>query len=194
MANNTTNKTKKKDLTLLQKNFCREYLKDFNATRAYKRAGYSTVGKGSEVSACRLLKNVKVKAELQRLTDKLAKKQELSAEWVLKNLKEISARSMEKEHVKYFDKSSKEYVDETKLVRNLETEELEEVYVYKYDSNGAIRANELIGKHLGMFTDKMEISGETTQNVKTDNEDLSKLSNKELKQLISIKKKMSSDE
>lgn len=48
-----------------QERFCLEYMKDYNATNAYIRAGYSAEGAGQ--SASRLLKNAKVKGRLDQL-------------------------------------------------------------------------------------------------------------------------------
>ena len=48
-----------------QRVFLEEYLKDFNATQAYIRAGYSE--NGARQSASRLLSNADIKAELQRM-------------------------------------------------------------------------------------------------------------------------------
>ena len=42
---------------------------------------------------------------------------------------------------------------------NRSSGEWEETGEYKFDSAGANRATELLGKHLGMFVDKVEHSG-----------------------------------
>lgn len=39
------------------------------------------------------------------------------------------------------------------------TGKMEETGMYQFDSKGALRALELIGKHLGMFGDKVHVSG-----------------------------------
>ena len=57
--------------------FCREYLIDLNATRAYG-AVYKTKGKKAEASGCRLLGNAKVKERLAELF----KKRKLSFDFV----------------------------------------------------------------------------------------------------------------
>ena len=56
----------KDDLTPKQQAFSREYLVDFNATQAAIRAGYSE--KTANEQAARLLVNVSVQAEIQKLT------------------------------------------------------------------------------------------------------------------------------
>lgn len=55
----------KDGLTDKQQAFCREYIKDFNATQAAIRAGYSK--KTAYSQGQRLLKNVVVKVEIGRL-------------------------------------------------------------------------------------------------------------------------------
>lgn len=42
---------------------------------------------------------------------------------------------------------------------NSETRQMVETGEFEFDSNGANKALELIGKHLGMFKDKLEHSG-----------------------------------
>ena len=54
-----------------QQLFALEYLKDLNAAGAYRRSGYKGRGNTAEVEACRLLRNPKVKAIIDReLTDR----------------------------------------------------------------------------------------------------------------------------
>jgi phage terminase small subunit len=129
-------------LTDKQEAFIREYMVDLNATQAAIRAGYSE--KTATEQGSRLLTNVKVLARIEELKNKRAEKLEVDAEWVLKRLMQISDRCMTAEPV---------------LAFNYETKELEETGEYKFDSTGANKSTELIGKHLGMFKDKVEHSG-----------------------------------
>lgn len=66
--------------------FCLEYLKDFNASRAYRDAGYSE--NGARQSAFRLLTHADVQARLTGLIKRRAEKVQVSAEWVLEKLVE----------------------------------------------------------------------------------------------------------
>src|SRR5699024_39280 len=90
----------------------------------------------------RLLTNANVLARIKELKDKRADELELDAYWVLKRLKDISDRSMQMEPVMQFDPALGEMV---------ETGE------FQFDSNGANRATELIGKHIGMFDPKLQL-------------------------------------
>jgi phage terminase small subunit len=124
-----------KKLNERQKRFCQEYTKDLNGKQAAIRAGYSA--KTAEVQASKLLRNPKVSEYLQSLMDKRAKKVELTAEDVLKDIMDTrdTCRDL---MVRFTDDG--ERVDMAAL-------------------NGRNKANELLGKHLRLFTEKMEVSG-----------------------------------
>ncbi len=71
-------------LTPKQQQFAREYLTDFNATQAAIRAGYSE--KTANEQGSRLLANVKVAAEIQRLGQKTAQKLDITRESIMQEL------------------------------------------------------------------------------------------------------------
>ena len=59
-------------LTIKQEKFCLEYVKSGNARTAYIAAGYSHNKDGTtDVNACRLLKNDKIKARLAELANEI---------------------------------------------------------------------------------------------------------------------------
>lgn len=131
-------------LTDKQEAFVREYMIDLNATQAYIRAGYNVKSPDvAKANASRLLTNANVLARIEELQAERSKKLELDADWVLRRLKEISDKCMQAEPVMTFDYESKSMV---------ETGE------FQFDSTGANKATELIGKHLGMFKDKLDIN------------------------------------
>lgn len=121
--------------------FIDEYLVDLNATQAAIRAGYSE--RTAYSIGQRLLKNVEIHARVQELKAKRAERLDLDAYWVLKRLMEISDKSMSAEPVMEFDHEEKQLVPTGE---------------YKFDSAGANRATELIGKHLGMFKDNNNVN------------------------------------
>jgi len=82
-----------KQLTEKQKVFAMEFLKDFNATQACIRAGYSKKT-ARQIGSENLSKPV-IAQYLQSLMDKRAEECELSAEYVLKNLKMVAERCMQ---------------------------------------------------------------------------------------------------
>jgi len=83
---------KREDLTLKQELFAREYIKDFNATRAAIEAGYSKKTAGQASS--RMLKIVKIREFVKKLTVKRMDEVEIDAEWVLRELKALNDVSL----------------------------------------------------------------------------------------------------
>ncbi|MDP2618611.1 MAG: terminase small subunit [Hyphomicrobiales bacterium] len=75
-------------LNAKQRRFVDEYLVDLNATQAAIRSGYSK--RTAEQQACRLLKNVKIAAEVGRLRADLATKAELQRSDLLAEYRKIA--------------------------------------------------------------------------------------------------------
>lgn len=124
-------------LTDKQERFCQEYLKDLNASAAARRAGYS--GKNSDAIGSELLGKTGVSERVKELMDKRSKRIELSADKVLSDIEEIRERCMQKEPV-------------------LDAEG-EPTGEWKFESRSALKACELLGQHLALFTKKIEHSG-----------------------------------
>lgn len=124
-------------LTAKQEMFCKEYLVDLNATQAAIRAGYSKKT-AQQVGSENLLKPV-IASRIQILFDTRADKVELNSEWVLRNLEKVANRCMQAEPVMVKGENG-----------------MEESGEFKFDSSGANKSLELIGKHLKLFTDKIE--------------------------------------
>lgn len=76
-----------KQLTPKQELFCREYLKDLNATQAAIRAGYSE--KTAKEQAARLLTNVNVQTFVAELKAARVEQTGIDAAYVLRRLTEI---------------------------------------------------------------------------------------------------------
>lgn len=132
-------------LTDKQTAFVREYLVDLNATQAAIRAGYSertaySVGQ-------RLLKNVEIQRAVAAAQAKRARRVEVTQDYVLSNLVEVVERTMQRAPV--MDRKGEQVTDE------------EGRAVWTFDAKSANRALELLGKHLGIFADKVkaEVSG-----------------------------------
>lgn len=143
-------------LTPKQKNFCLEYLKDFNACRAYKET-YWVTQESAESASIRLLGNVKVAKYIARKTIEKFDKLEISVEWILETIKEVIQRSLQQTPVMVFDKVEKEYVQKEEEVQDEEWN-WRMVWVYEYDSRWALKWLEMLGKYMKMFTMKHEHS------------------------------------
>lgn len=126
-----------KKLTPKQQLFVKEYLIDLNATQACIRAGYGE--KNAKQQGTENLAKPIIKEAIQEAMQKRSEKVELDANWVLTKLKAIAERCMAAEPV---------------MVRG--EDGMEPSGEYKFDSSGANKSLELIGKHLKMFTDKVE--------------------------------------
>lgn len=121
--------------------FCREYVVDYNGTQAAIRAGYSK--KTAHVQASALLRNPKVLTRVRELQKEQTERLAISQDWVVLQLVDVVQKSKDPIPVMEWD------YEEKKLVKTGE---------YSFDSKGATKALELLGKHLGMYTDKMEVS------------------------------------
>jgi phage terminase small subunit len=121
-------------LTDKQRRFCEEYLIDLNATQAAIRAGYSE-NTAREIG-CENLTKPNIAEYIAKAQKEISEKTLITAEWVVNRLKAISDRCMTAEPVMVYDP------DEKAMVESGE---------YRFDSSGANKATELLGKHLGIF-------------------------------------------
>ena len=78
----------KEELTPKQKMFCLEYLKDFNATRAYREV-YWVSQNTAKVNGCKLLTNTNIQEFLWSKVEKKVEKAEMWVDYVLDNLHQI---------------------------------------------------------------------------------------------------------
>lgn len=132
-------------LTDKQTAFVREYLVDLNATQAAIRAGYSE-RTASRIGPQLLGKNC-VREAIEKAQAKRARRVEVTQDYVLSNLVEVVERTMQRAPV--LDRKGEQVTDE------------EGRAVWTFDAKGANRALELLGKHLGIFADRVraEVSG-----------------------------------
>ena len=179
-------------LTDKQKVFVNEYLVDLNATRAYKVA-YKSCKKDETAAAAssRMLKNVKVIDYLNQRMKKREERTEITQDKVIKELASIAfangsdfAKVVEKSYMKPIKNDVGEVIGEEevfyKAVELVKTEDLEEgkkkaisgiketKFGIEVQSCDKVKALELLGKHLGMFTDKVELSGSSTVQILDD--------------------------
>ena len=127
-----------KKLTPKQNKFCLELLKDFNASQSALRAGYSKKNYGH--IGWELLQKTTIQQRLQELTAKQEDKNEITVSEIIQDLKILKDRCMQE--IQVFNKKG------------------EPTGEYQFDSAGANRSLELLGKHLAMFTDKFQVKSD----------------------------------
>lgn len=128
------------ELTEKQKRFCNEYLIDLNATQAAIRAGYSE--KTANRIASENLSKLDIQNYIKELQDGIRKRNKISQDEILLDLIEIKNRCMQNVPVMYFDRVDKEWKHE-----GAECGEP----LYKFDSQGATKALDLLAKHVGFY-------------------------------------------
>lgn len=127
-------------LTSKQEAFCQEYLIDFNATQSAIRAGYSE--ESAKQIGSDLLSKHDISARIDALKAERSARTDISADFVLSGLKEVAERCLQRAPVMEWDYASKSLVQKTDELGNA---------LWEFDSNGANRAFELLGKHVGVF-------------------------------------------
>lgn len=148
-------------MTEKQKIFANEYLIDLNATRAY-RVAYPSVKKDETAAAAatRMLRNVKVAAYIQERMRERQKRTEITQDRVLQELAAIAfAKATDYAEVENGQVIIKDTVNldeqQVKAIAGIK----EGKYGIELKLNGKEKALELLGRHLGMFKDKLEVSG-----------------------------------
>lgn len=160
---------KKQILTEKQKIFCKEYIIDFNATQAAIKAGYSE--KTATVIANQTLTKLYVQEYIKKLMAKREERTEITADMVVKELAKLAFSDTRKLYDESrlmlpheLDDNTAATISSFKTRREGSAEEgFYEVEEYKrYDKTKAL---ELLGRHLGIFNDKLgvEHSGQIIQ-------------------------------
>lgn len=148
--------------------FIREYLKDQNATRAAIAAGYSE--KGARVQGSRLLADPNIRNEIDDKNNKINQKLEVSVEHVREELARLAFYDPRAFWNR--DGSAKAITDlDPDTARALAGFEMAELYEGSGDERSQVGyikkfkladkglALERLGRHLKMFTDKIEVTG-----------------------------------
>jgi len=148
---------KETGLTDRQKRFCDEYLIDLNGTRAYKEAYPKLKSDGTaRANASKLLTKSNIHAYIAKRQLELQKKTEITQEYVVNGLKEVAERCVQK-IMPVLDKKGNQV--------HIEDEEGNLRPAFTFDSNGANRAFELLGRTLGIFVDKVNVNQDIQINV-----------------------------
>ena len=128
-----------------QKQFCNEYLISLNATQAAIRAGYSE--KTAYSIGNENLRKPEIQEYLQGLMEGIRKRNRITQDEIIQDLIEVKNRCMQNVPVMYYDKEDREWKHEG-------AEEGEPIY--KFDSQGATKALDLLGKITGVYKEDNE--------------------------------------
>lgn len=168
-------------LTDKQKRFIEEYLVDLNATQAAIRAGYSektaySIGEEN-------LKKPEIKRAIEEAQLNRSSRVQITQDDVIRMLIENIEKS-----------SGTKQVVITKTRKSEDGEFVgDDIAQFVYEPSSVNKALELLGKHLGMFKDKVELTGELNVEQKTEL-NLSGLSINELEQLEKLLEKGNSEQ
>lgn len=156
-------------LTENQRIFVNEYLIDFNATRSY-RVAYPNCKKEETINsaASRLLRNVKVSDYLDKRIKARERRIEVSQDRVVEELAKIAFASVT-DYVTVEEKIVGKHIGKHVVVKStcdISRELLGAVASIKEGTNGIevklhdkVRALEDLAKHLGMFKNEVNITG-----------------------------------
>ena len=112
-----------------QKQFCEEYIIDLNGTQAAIRAGYSA--KTANEQAAQLLAKLSIQEYIQKIKNKRSERVKYSQDELMRDILEVKNRCMQANPV--IDKEGNE------------------TGIWKFDSNGANKALDMLAKHVGFY-------------------------------------------
>ena len=112
-----------------QKQFCEEYIIDLNGTQAAIRAGYSK--KTANEQAAQLLAKLSIQEYICELKNKRSERVKYSQDELMRDILEVKNRCMQANPV--LDKEGNE------------------TGIWKFDSNGANKALDMLAKHVGFY-------------------------------------------
>ena len=169
-------------LTDKQKKFIDEYLVDLNATQAAMRAGYKE--KAAYRTGAENLRKPQIQEEIQKRMQERQQRTEVTQDMVVKELAAIAfARATDYVEIRSNGVCSTVVIKPT---TNLSDQQIRAIAGIKEGANGIeIKLNdkekalELLGRHLGMWNDKIKVDGEVTTN-----NPFEELTTEELKKLV----------
>ena len=157
-------------MTDKQKIFCDEYIKDFNATRAYKTA-YPNCKKdeSARVNGSKLLTKTNISEYIEQQKEQLKSKMEITQERVLQEMARIAFADVRKLYNESGGlKNIQDLDDDTaSIITGIETTEefdgygqdREQIgYTKKVKMADKTKALDMLGKYFGMFKEKVEVN------------------------------------
>ena len=151
---------KKDNLTVKQRMFVEEYLIDLNATQAAIRAGYSA--KTADQQGSRMLANVKVQQAIAERMAERSKRTGVNQDRVVLELSKIAFLKMTDvvDRNGAIKKDASE--DDLACIESIKYKESDNEYGGSVEREvkvaSKLKALELLGKHLGMWNDKLDVN------------------------------------
>ncbi len=161
-------------LTPKQKTFCDEYLIDLNATQAAIRAGYSS--DSAKEIGCENLTKPNIRAYIDKEIANRSKRTGINQDRVIRELARIAfvnandVINMDEATLKADASEDDTATIASVKVKTIPTKEGEGVE-REIRLADKLKALELLGKHLGMFKDKLEIEGKVPVQIVDDIDD-----------------------
>lgn len=146
--------------------FCKEYIKDLNASKAYLRAGYSN--NGANCASSKLFAKDNIRQRIMELKDKRSEKLEITTDDVLRKLQKwvdsdlTEFMTLTPTQIKKLDKDLKKLITYFKhsktTIEGIENETIELKFVSKE------KAQDWINRHIGFYekdnkTDDVNVIG-----------------------------------
>jgi len=142
--------------------FCQEYIIDFNGTRAATDAGFSK--RSAKVTACRLLTKVNIQGRISELLKDRSERTKITQDMVLQELKILACSDFRdygeivrtladpdgRLKLKVFSEIKG---DATRAIQSISEHITKDGIQLKFRLHSKTPALELLGKHLGTFTD-----------------------------------------
>lgn len=154
-----------RELNLREAKFVSNLLAGLNQTEAYIAAGFSP--KSASVGAAACMRRAVVSRAIEQARQVRDEATKLTAKEVIEGLRTVAARCMQAVPVTAFDFAT----------RTMKQREIADncphcggeitLGIWTFDAAGANRANELLGKHQALFTDKVAVEGSVEVKVMT---------------------------
>lgn len=156
---------KVKDLTFKQKQFCEQYVIDWNGARSYKHVYPNVKQSTAEVNASKLLSNTKVLAYIEEIQRDLARLCGVSSARNILELKKIAYSSIHNYKSNWMTLKEWEEVSEDDKAAIMSIDIVEKVFdsgketIVKFKLHDKQRAIEAMNKMLGFnMADKIDLS------------------------------------
>ena len=146
-------------MTKKQKRFCEEYLIDLNATQAAIRAGYSP--DTAKAIGCENLTKPDIRAHIDRAMAERSRRTGVNADRVVQELAKIAfVNATDVIDPKTATVKEDALPEDTAAIRSVKVKTFgEDGLEREIKMADKLRALEMLGRHLGMFKDKLELSG-----------------------------------